>query len=261
MSPEEYRQLIPQYLLGELSPDESSAFEARLASDAALRMETEELRTTWDNLADINDTQPSAGLRTRFYERLASATERSRMQRPKLFGLWPMRPAWQAVFTGVVFAAGLFSGFLGRQPSITQVAKLQTEVQQMRQLVALSMLNRQSPSARLEGVSWSSRVHSPDPQVSAALVSALEDDPNVNVRLSAVDALSELGNEKNIRAQLIDSLPRQQSPLVQIGIIDALVQIGAREAGPELSAMAADAQYNSNVRQRSAWALQRLGLQ
>lgn len=261
MSPEEYRQLIPQYLLGELSPDECTAFEARLASNSELRMEMEELRTVWDNLGEVNDAQPSAGLRTRFYERLASATERSRTQRPKLFGLWPMRPAWQAVFTGVVFAAGLFSGLISRQSSVTQAAKLQTEVQQMRQLVALSMLNRQSPSARLEGVSWSSRVQEPDAQVSAALVSALEDDPNVNVRLSAVDALSELGNDKEIRAKLIQSIPRQQSPLVQIAIIDALVQIGAREAGPELTAIAADAQYNSNVRQRSAWALQRLGLQ
>jgi hypothetical protein len=261
MSPEDYRQLIPQYLLGELSPEECSAFETMLASDAALRVETEELRTTWDNLADIDNQQPSAGLRTRFYERLASATERSRTQRPKLFGLWPMRPVWQAVFMGIVFAAGLFSGFLSRQSSVMQVARLQTEVQQMRQLVALSMLNRQSPSARLEGVSWSSRVREPDPQVSAALVSALEDDPNVNVRLSAVDALSELGNDKKIRTQLIESLPRQQSPLVQIAIVDALVQIRAREAGPELSAIAADARYNSNVRQRSAWALQSLGLQ
>ena len=261
MSAEEYRLMIPQYLTGELSPEDNADFEARLALDSALRVETEELRNTWESLADIDDAHPSAGLRTRFYERLASATERSRTKRSKLFGLWPVRPAWQVVFTVAVFAAGLCSGLLSRQSSVSQVAQLQGEVQHMRQLVALSMLNRQSPSARLEGVSWSSRVQEPDPEISAALVSALNEDPNVSVRLSAVDALSELRGDRNIRRKLIEAIPAQPSPLVQIALIDALVQVGAHEAGPELTAIANDSHYNSNVRQRAGWGLQRLGLQ
>lgn len=261
MSSEEYRLLVPEYLLGHLSPEENSDFEARLHSDSALRMDVEELRHTWASLSDINDAQPSAGLRTRFYERLASATEQSRRRRTRLFGLWPMRPAWQAAFTAVIFGTGLLTGLVSRQSSVKEVARLQGEVQQMRQLVALSMLNRQSPSARLEGVSWSSRVQEPDPQVSAALLSALNEDPNVSVRLSAVDALSNLGHDKIIRRQLIESIAGQPSPLVQISLIDALVQVGAREAGPELTAIANDGHYNTNVRQRSVWALQRLGLQ
>lgn len=261
MSSEEYRLLIPQYLLGQLSAEESALFEARLDTDSALRTEVEELQSTWDSLPEIHDAQPSAGLRTRFYERLASETERSRARRPRLFGLWPVHPAWQAMFAVAIFASGLAAGLISRQPSVREVTRLQGEVQQMRQLVALSMLNRQSASARLEGVSWSSRVEEPNGQVSAALISALNEDPNVNVRLSAVDALSNLGQDKTIRRKLIEAIPGQPSPLVQIALIDTLVQVGAREAGPELNAIANDSQYNTNVRQRSVWALQRLGLQ
>lgn len=261
MSGEEYYPLIPQYLLGELSPEDAAHFEARLTADALLRAETEELRQTWQALSGLNDALPSAGLRTRFYERLASTTEQARTRRSKLFGLWPLRPAWQAVFAAVIFAAGLSVGLLSRQASVSQVAELQGEVQHMRQLVALSMLSRNSPAARLEGVSWSNRVHEPDAQVSAALIAALNQDPNVSVRLSAVDALSALGRDKNIRRELIDSIPAQPSPLVQIALVDALVQVGAREAGPELTAIANGSQYNHNVRQRSQWALQQLGLQ
>ena len=106
MSSEEYRVLIPQYLLGHLTPDETANFESRLAVDPVLRAETEDLRTMWESLPQIEDAQPSAALRTRFYERLASATEQSRTPRPRLFGLWPMPPAWQAVITDSIFAAG-----------------------------------------------------------------------------------------------------------------------------------------------------------
>lgn len=261
MSAEEYRLLIPQYLLGQLDSDDTAAFEARLALDSSLRVETEELRNTLESLSGIDDAQPSAGLRTRFYERLASMTEQSRTRRSRFFGLWPVRPAWQAVFTVAIFASGLLVGLVSRQSSASQVVKLQNEVQHMRQLVAISMLNRQSPSARIEGVSWSSRVQEPDPEVSAALLSALNNDPNVSVRLSAVDALSDLGRDKNIRRELIESIAAQPSPLVQIALIDALVQVDAREAGPELTTISNDTQYNTNVRQRSRWALQRLGLQ
>ncbi len=261
MTGQEFHLLIPQYLLGQLTAEECASFEARLAVDPSLRTETEELRNMWANLSGLDDAQPSPGLRARFYERLASATEQARNRRPKLFGLWPLRPAWQAALTAVVFAAGLGVGVLSRQSSVAQVAELQGEVQHMRQLVALSMLNRQSPAARLEGVSWSSRVHAPDQEMSAALISALNRDPNVSVRLSAVDALTNLGRDKTIRGQLIESIPEQPSPLVQIALIDALVQVGAREAGPELTTIANNIHYDRNVRQRSQWALQQLGLQ
>jgi hypothetical protein len=261
MSAEEHGFLIPQYLQGRLSPEETAAFEDRLALDSALRAEVEELRGTWESLSAVESVEPSSGLRARFYERLASATEQSRTRRSRLFGLWPVRPAWQAAFMVAIFGAGLLVGLLSRQASVSQVAQLQEEVQHMRQLVAISLLNRQSASARLEGVSWSSRIQEPDGEISAALFSALNHDSNVNVRLSAVDALGELGNDKNIRRALIESIPTQPSPLVQIALIDALVQAGAREAGPELTAIASDTQYNHNVRQRSQWALQRLKLQ
>jgi HEAT repeat protein len=261
MSAEEYRLLIPQFLMRQLSPEEIKAFEARLAQDSALRAETEEMRGTWDGLSEIGALEPSSGLRARFYERLASATEQSRTRRSRLFGLWPVRPAWQAAFTVAVFGAGLLVGLLSRQTSVSQVAELQGEVQRMRQMVAISLLSRQSATARLEGVSWSSRIDEPGGEISAALFSALNHDPNVNVRLSAVDALGELGDDKKIRRALIESIPAQPSPLVQIALIDALVQAGAREAGPELTAISSDTQYNRNVRQRSQWALQRLKLQ
>jgi HEAT repeat protein len=100
-----------------------------------------------------------------------------------------------------------------------------------------------------------------DRNVSSALLAALNHDPNVNVRLSAVDALEKFASDASIRAALVDSIAVQESPLVQISLIDALVQIADRDSAPELRRIAADEQVNSNVRGRARWALKNFGLQ
>ena len=45
------------------------------------------------------------------------------------------------------------------------MAQLRGQVESLRQLVALSMLQEQSPSARLRGVTYSYQIAQPDPQV------------------------------------------------------------------------------------------------
>ncbi len=59
----------------------------------------------------------------------------------------------------------------------------------MRQLVALSLLQQQNASDRLRGVNYAYRVEQSDPQVLSALLTTLDHDSNVNVRLAAVDAV------------------------------------------------------------------------
>ena len=72
------------------------------------------------------------------------------------------------------------------------MAQLRGQVENLRQMVALSMLQQQSPSARMRGVTYSEKIAQPDPQVLDALLQAVNHDSNVNVRLSAVDALAEV---------------------------------------------------------------------
>ena len=65
----------------------------------------------------------------------------------------------------------------------------------MRQLVALSLMQQQSASERLRGVSWAYQRGTIRREVLAALVSAVNHDTNVNVRLAAVDALAPVFRE------------------------------------------------------------------
>jgi HEAT repeat protein len=138
------------------------------------------------------------------------------------------------------------------------VAKLREEVHNMYQLVTISLLQQQSASERLRGLSWSQRVSQPDPEVLSALLQVLNYDPNVNVRLAAVDALSQFSGQQNVRQGLIQGLTRQASPLVQIALIDLLVSLHERNSVDTLKHLVKDQRLNESVKQRAEWGLKQL---
>jgi len=265
MTPEETSLLIPQYLSGQMTPAEKDAFEAELGTNAGLRLEVDELRSVWEGLGALSQEAPSPALRARFYQKLHDIqTGRHVVERqyawwkPGLQGLVP-----QTILALAVFVLGTYVGRTnldGRGSSTEEVKRLSTEVQGLRQTVALSLLDQQSATSRLEGISWSSRVERPEPGLVSALLTMVDHDPNTNVRLSALDALEKFAGDPTVRKALVDSLPRQDSPLVQIALIDALVRIRDRGAAGELRKLTGDAEANSSVRQRAQWGLERLSL-
>ena len=128
----------------------------------------------------------------------------------------------------------------------------------MYQLVTLSLLQQQSASERIRGLSWSQRVSQPEPQVLSALLQVLDYDPNANVRLAAVDALQQFSDQPMVRQGLVQAVTRQSSPLVQIALIDLLVQIQEKRSVDTFKRMIADENLNDAVKQRAERALKQL---
>ena len=262
MTSEECRLLIPQYLSGQLTPAESVIFEEQLATRAELRLEVEELRALWNGLALLPEEQPSPRLRARFYQRLNALQREQPVSAVRRFG-WSIRPLAQVALALFVFVLGVYLGRIRMDTGghASEMAQMSAQVQSLRELVALSLLDRQSATSRLEGVSWSSRVDRPDDELLTALLTALNHDSNVNVRLSSLDALERFADNRTVRKALISSIPHQDSPLVQIALIDSLVHSGNRAAAPELKKLTADTDINPAVRQRAQWGLQKLSFE
>jgi hypothetical protein len=82
----------------------------------------------------------------------------------------------------------------------------------------------------------------------------------VNVRLSAVDALQKYVANQETGKALVAGLATQDSPLVQIALIDMLVQANDASVAPALRKMLADEQTNPSVKQRAEWGLRKLGV-
>jgi HEAT repeat protein len=128
----------------------------------------------------------------------------------------------------------------------------------MRQLVALSMLQQTSASERLQGVSWSNREDQLDTQVQSALLHTLRYDGSVDVRLAALDALSRHAGQPQIRKGVVDALQEQQSPLVQVALIDQLAEWRDPDATQRLRKFEQTPNLNPAVRQRAEWAIAKL---
>jgi len=141
----------------------------------------------------------------------------------------------------------------------SQLTVLRDELREMRQMVTLSLLQQQSASERLKGVSFTNQIDQPDSQVTVALLDTLMHDPNVNVRLATIDALKRLSTRDVVRRGVIDALPRQTSPLVQIALIDFIVEKSGREATDTLRRLSMDDMLDAAVRARARQGLQQIG--
>jgi HEAT repeat protein len=168
------------------------------------------------------------------------------------------------------FALGLFlgPGIMRRQnydpgavaTDQSAIAQLREEIATMKQLLTLSLLEQPSASERLRGVEWTSRLDQPDAQILSVLLRVLELDPNVNVRLAAVDALGQFIKNPRAREGLIEALAhsQSQSPLVQIDLIDAMVRGNEKNSVTVIRALLQDPNIDPTVRERAEWALQKL---
>jgi hypothetical protein len=271
---ERVREQIPECLAGRLDHAARERLVAHLETCPACRAELAELNAVWRGLGSLPEPEPDPAMRSRFLEVLeayqagrasglagqAADPGRGPRQRAIAFRLPHSRHIWRAALAFALLTVGVFLGRYVAQPRgpSTDVAQLQGQVESLRQLVTLSLLQEQSPSSRLRGVTYSYQMARPDAQVEQALLYAVNHDSNVNVRLSAVDALEKYGANPQIRRALADAVPVQDSPLVQVALMDLLVQLNDKEAAPALRKLAQDAQADNQVRQHAAWAIQRM---
>ncbi|HTQ57366.1 MAG TPA: zf-HC2 domain-containing protein [Bryobacteraceae bacterium] len=258
MTCDQVKEHIADYLAGGLSPTAAEELEEHFAGCPACKQEAAALSETWEMLGLLEQEQPSAAMRPRFYQSLeafreglaSTAAPAAPARRP--FFDWGWRGwAWSAALLVAGIIAGQWLNIRNRNQS--ELAHLQDEVQHMRQLVTLSLLQQQSASERLRGVDYANRVEQSDTQVLSALLHAVNHDSNVNVRLAAVDALRKFSASPSVRGTLSQSLAKQSSPLVQIALIDLIVDTRDTGALASLEALQKNPTADRNVRQKALW--------
>ena len=261
---ERVREQIPECLAGRLESAARERLVAHLETCPACRAELAELNAVWRGLGSLPELEPDPAMRARFLEVLEAYQAGRASGLGQVVGpphpRWLARAGWPAALSFALLLVGVFLGHYVAQPrgASPEIAQLQGQVESLRQLVTLSLLQEQSPSSRLRGVTYSYQMAQPDAQVEQALLYAVNHDANVNVRLSAVDAIEKYAANPRIRRALADALPVQDSPLVQIALVDLLVQLNDKETAPALRKLAQDAQADNQVRQHAGWAIQRM---
>src|SRR5882724_7870672 len=158
MQCEEVREQFTDYVIGQIEEPVRSSFAQHLSVCQNCRAEANEMKTLWAALDTIPAAEPSPDLRSRFHIML-EAYRHGQEQAPAptgwtrvnswLSGWWPRQPILQL---GACAALLLLAVIVSRQvqplptptpPPNNEVTELRNEVSQMRQLVAVSLMQQQ----------------------------------------------------------------------------------------------------------------------
>jgi hypothetical protein len=242
MKCEQYEELFTGWIKKELKPAESEMLEQHLAGCSACREELAATRRMWADMDTVEVPEPSAHMQVRFQAMLDTYKETEadknrflRDLKDKLNNLWYWQPrlpmAYSLVIVAVSFACGywVFNTAKGAQQD-KQLQALSGQVHELKQTMMLALMENPSASERIKGVSYTTEIKHVDDQVIEALLATLNNDPNVNVRLSTLDALTHLANHPEVRAGLIQSITTQDSPLMQSAIADVMLKLQEKKA-------------------------------
>jgi hypothetical protein len=111
-----------------------------------------------------------------------------------------------------------------------EVTQLTEQVSELKEMMMLSLLEKESASQRLKAVSLTSEMDQVSDKVTEALFTTLNSDENVNVRLAALEALKSYVKNSKVRSGLIAAISKQDSPLVQVSLAELMVAIQEKKS-------------------------------
>ena len=228
-------ELIAKYNEGVADPSEIRMLEKLIEEGTVNLTQLHELSKLDEQIVLMEQPAPSMKLDDQFYARLA---EEKRKAKKKVFAVsWPV---WNVLVPRLAFAsllliAGFVGGYLLESPSENkQVQALTQEVGSLKEMVMLSLLEKESATDRLRAVSLTSDMDQASQKVIRALLKTLNEDDNVNVRLAALEELKSYVRDGHVREELVRSISKQDSPMVQVELAELMVTIQEKKSVKEL---------------------------
>ena len=233
MTPQTTEELIAKYNEGLADPAEIAALEQLIEEGVVDLTQLRELKALDDRIFIADAGAPSLQLDDRFYAMLGSEQKRQK-------GFSIAWPTWSFLMPRLALASVLiFMGFAGgywlqRPGQGSDVSALTQEVSELKEMMMLSLLEKESASDRLRAVSLTVEMGNMSATVTEALFMTLNNDPNVNVRLAALEALVPFTGQGAVREGLIRSIANQDSPLVQLNLAELMAAIQEKKSVGEL---------------------------
>ncbi len=230
------KDLVEKYNQGIASEQEVRELERLIASGQLSISELAGESELLEKLAGLQSSEPSPQMDANFYAMLAK--EKSRQSAPGLSfdlgKLWQQFPAFKWAYTLIILAVGFGIGLLLRGNDNSDVNELAGEVAEMKEMMMLTLLEKESTSDRLKAVNLTTDMPSVSTTVTSALIKTLNNDENVNVRLATLEALYPYAENPEVRSALISSIRNQESPLVQMAMAEMMVALQEKKSVEEL---------------------------
>ncbi len=235
MEQNQINELVARFNVGLADSTEVKAIERLMESGKIGLAQLHDLKKLDEQILSIDTGSPSIRLDDQFYSALA---QEKKTQTSKTIPL--PKFDWGNLFPRLALAtsllvAGFVGGYFLKSPSEDKsVKQLTQQVSELKEVMMLSMLEKESATERLKAVSLSSDMNQVSKKVTTALFKTLNGDENVNVRLAALDVLMNYAKDGEVRAELIKSISVQDSPLVQVALAELMVTLQERKSVSEL---------------------------
>jgi HEAT repeat protein len=83
-----------------------------------------------------------------------------------------------------------------------------------------------------------------------ALLFTINNDPSVNVRVQAIEALKRWGDNERVREGLVQAITKQESPIVIIELADAMIELELRNGAVEFERLLQERELDYSVQQK-----------
>lgn len=240
MEKEKLENMIIDYIDGRLGDEDRATLERELArKEEAFRL-YEQMKEVITAMEKSKSLEPTTQLKASFEQMLHDEMARKPAARVVMF-----QPAvYRIAATVALVLSGVAIGYWVNENNHreSEVLALRKEVEGTKRLMQAMISNDQSASQRIQGVNVALQMNHADDEVVRALVKAMNEDANSNVRLAALDALSKFQAEPEVRKALIQSLATQKDPVIQIALIQLLVRMKEKGVLKSLEKMVEDEQ-------------------
>ncbi len=252
---------IIDYINGQLPAEEKQAFEERLTREPDFRAAYEEEKALWDLMGRIEPPLMDDKVKSRFLDTLQVYKDAAD-PRPglliKLKEFWNFQPQLKLSYAMMMLCVGLGVGLYFNKKNHREIARMSSEVSEMKQMMVLSLIENPSATERIRAVSMTNEIRNVDDTVIEALLSTLNHDPNDNVRLMTLEALTELADNPRVREGLVQSIVSQTSPIMQSAMADVMLRLQEKRSVKPLKNMLNRDDLNSTVKDKLEQTIQKI---
>lgn len=251
--------MLLEYFSGKIDPERKKHLEKFLMDQGYSSQELKELTNIYNSLDEIPVPEPGQQMTDKFYAMLRNSKDDVQIKKnpfgkmlewlnelnhPKYlphlaYGLSLMIIGWLIGFW-----------FSSNSEYKEQLNYLNSEIHELKTMMTINMLDQDSPTARIKTINQIKNLSEIDDAIITALLHTLNNDPNLNVRLVTVELLTQFSDNNRVREGLLYSITKQESPLIQMALIDLMVGIKERAAIAQFKELLEKKDLNDVVRTR-----------
>jgi hypothetical protein len=242
-------ELVAKYNEGLTDPSEVQYLEQLIEEGRVELTQLRSLDLLEERLIAIEPPSTSLAMDDKFYAMLSK--EKKKQESSMSFAM----PSWnwfapRLAFAMVILIAGFTGGYFFNGRNDSDVRVLTEEVAALKETMMLSLLQKESATDRLKAVSLTTEMDQVSKKVTEALFQTLNSDPSVNVRLAALEAITPYSRDGKVREELIRSIDKQDSPLVQVALAELMGKLQEKKSMVEFDKILKDKNTPQDVKNR-----------